>query len=741
MIKKQRNINFGAAILFVIFCLLFFILFFRFMYIQATGTVEGQVLAAKAEKKYTGTTTIEAKRGTIYDRNGEVVAEDRSSYSLIAILRKSVTTDENDPQHVIDAEKTARELAKYINLKESTILKIIRDGQKDDRFQVEFGSAGRDITVETKKKIEKLELPGVTFTRNMKRFYPNGIFASHVVGFTETKENKNHQTVTSGKLGIEKSLNDYLTGKNGTFQFESDVWGYLLPNGEEKITAAQDGKNVYLTIDRKVQILLEDAMNKADKEFSPKKIIGIVADAKTGEILAMSQRPTFDPETRAGIEKSWYNEAVETSFEPGSTMKIFTLSAAVEEGVFNPNETYQSGRYVVDPRSKAVPDHNGGRGWGPISFLEGVQRSSNVAFAKLANEKIGFDKFREYISLFGLDKPTGIDLPNETSGKIAYHYAIEKATTAFGQGTAITPIQQVQAATAVANNGQMMQTHVVDKIVDPATGKTIKKTEPKVVGTPISESTAKQVRDYLETVVTGENGTGRNYAIEGYQVVGKTGTAQIPGKGGYLSGSGNYIYSFLGMAPKDDPRLIVYVAVQQPNLEKEPDGSVPVANIFKSVMKNSLQYLQIEPSDQKPIEAVTLPNMTSLAVSEAEEKLAQLGLKPIILGNGSKIMKQIPAANEPLLAGERVILKTEGKLLAPDMTGWSFRDVMKVAELANMKLSSTGSGFVIKQNVASGSALKEGDHLIVELQKASTSAMKSNDEEEETKSIKKKIKD
>lgn len=741
MIKKQRNINFGAAILFVIFCLLFFILFFRFMYIQATGTVEGQVLAAKAEKKYTGTTTIEAKRGTIYDRNGEVIAEDRSSYSLIAILRKSATTDKNDPQHVIDAEKTARELAKYINLKESTILKIIRDGQKDDRFQVEFGSAGRDITVETKKKIEKLKLPGVTFTRNMKRFYPNGIFASHVVGFTETKENKNHQTVTSGKLGIEKSLDDYLKGKDGTFQFESDIWGYLLPNGEEKITPAQDGKKVYLTIDRKVQILLEDALSKADKEFSPKKMIGIVADAKTGEILAMSQRPTFDPETKEGIEKSWYNEAVETSFEPGSTMKIFTLSAAVEEGVFNPNEIYQSGRYVVDPRSKAVPDHNGGRGWGPITFLEGVQRSSNVAFAKLANEKIGFDKFREYISLFGLDKPTGIDLPNETGGKIAYHYAIEKATTAFGQGTAITPIQQVQAATAIANNGQMMQTHVVDKIVDPATGKTIKKTEPKVVGTPISESTAKQVRDYLETVVTGEKGTGRNFAIEGYQVVGKTGTAQIPGKGGYLSGSGNYIFSFLGMAPKDDPRLIVYVAVQQPNLEKEPDGSVPVANIFKSVMKNSLQYLQIEPSDQKPIEAVTLPNTINLAVNEAEEKLAQLGLKPIILGNGSKITKQIPAANEPLLAGERVILKTDGKLLAPDMIGWSFRDVMKVAELAEMKLSSTGSGFVIKQNVASGSALKEGEHLIVELQKASESTVKSNVEEEETKNIKKKIKD
>jgi len=397
-----------------------------------------------------------------------------------------MTIDEKDPQHVIDAEKTAGELAKYINLSESKILDIIRDGQKKDRFQVEFGSAGRDITVDTKKKIEQLKLPGITFTRSMKRFYPNGIFASHVVGFTETKEMKDHKSVTEGKLGIERSLNDYLTGKDGSFQYERDVWGILLPDGEEKITPAKDGKNVYLTIDRKIQILLEDALNKVDKEYAPKKMIGIVADAKTGEILAMSQRPTFEPETRAGIENGWYNEAVENSFEPGSTMKIFTLAAAVEEGVFNPNETYMSGRYVVDPRSKPVPDHNGGRGWDTITYLEGVQRSSNVAFAKLANEKLGFDKFRKYISLFGLDKPTGIDLPNETGGKIAYQYAIEKATTSFGQGTAITPIQQVQATTAITNNGQMMQTHVVDRIAEPETGKTIKKIEPKVVGTPIS---------------------------------------------------------------------------------------------------------------------------------------------------------------------------------------------------------------------------------------------------------------
>ena len=594
-------------------------------------------------------------------------------------------------------EKTAKELAKFIDLKESEIYKILQNGQQKGRFQVEFGLAGRDISFETKKKIEKLKLPGITFTRNMKRFYPNGIFASHVIGFTETKENKEHTSTTYGKLGLEKSLNNLLTGKDGSFKFESDVWGYLLPDGKEKITPAKDGKDVYLTIDQKIQILLEDAMNKVNKEYKPKKIIAIVADAKTGEILAMGQRPTFNPGTREGIENAWYNEAIETSFEPGSTMKVFTLSAAVEEGVFNPNELYQSGRYVVDPKSKPVPDHNGGRGWGMISYLEGVQRSSNVAFAKLANEKLGFDKFREYLTKFGFDRPTGIDLPNETSGKIAFNYPIEKATTAFGQGTAITAIQQIQAATAIANNGKMMQTHVVEKIVDPDSGETIKETKPKVVGTPISEKTATQVRDYLETVITAEHGTGKRYAIEGYSVAGKTGTAQIPGKGGYLSGASNYVFSFLGMAPKDDPKLIMYVAVQQPELTNYADGSIPVSMIFNPVMKNSLQYLQIQPSEAKPVETAAISNVVDLSVDKAAEILTNQGLKPNVIGNGSKVVSQIPAANEPLLAGERVIIKTDGELIAPDMTGWSLRDVMKVAEVANMKLNSVGSGYVVNR--------------------------------------------
>ncbi|WP_462409182.1 penicillin-binding protein [Neobacillus sp. Marseille-QA0830] len=713
MNKKQPYMNAGAAILFAIFGLLFFVLLVRYFTIQITGEVKGQPLAAKAEQKYIRKDVLPASRGIIYDKNGEVIAEDTSSYKLVAILDKKMTTDPKNPKHVTNPSKTAKELAKYIDMDESEIYSTL---SKKGKFQVEFGKAGRDLTQETKTKIESLKLPGITFIRDSKRFYPNGVFASHVVGYADKVEQKDGTYKTIGKMGIEQSLNDNLTGKNGKINYESDFWGYILPDGKEKVTAAQNGNDVYLTIDQKIQTFLEDAMTNVEKEYKPKKIIAIVADPKTGNILAMGQRPSFNPKTKEGIEDSWHNEAIETSYEPGSTMKIFTLAAAVQEGVFDPNETYQSGSYRVTDKDRPIHDHNGS-GWGTITYLEGVQRSSNVAFAKIANEKLGFDRFRDYLTKFGFDKPTGIELPNETTGKIQYTYPSEKITTAYGQGTAITAIQQIQAATAIANDGKMLQPHIIQKIVNHDTKETIQETSPEVAGTPISAQTAAKVRDYLETVVTSPNGTGGRYKLDGYSVAGKTGTANIPGPGGYLKGVNNYMFSFLGMAPKDDPKLIVYVAVQQPDLQGDEagQGAIPVSAIFNPVMQNSLHYLNIQPSEVEKATVNKLPDLTGKSVAEVEKQLKDQGFDAILLGNGSKVSGQLPEAGTTILEGEKVILKTDGDLTAPDMTGWSLRDVMKVANLSGLKLSSKGKGYVAQQSIKPKEPLKEGDYLIVDL--------------------------
>ncbi|RFU71172.1 penicillin-binding protein [Peribacillus saganii] len=709
MQTKQRNMNRGAVLLFVIFSMLFFLLIGRIAYIQITGKAGGEVLAAQAEVKYLKQRVLEANRGSILDTNGEVIAEDTSSYTLFAVLDKKMK-----PNYVMDPEMTAKKLAKYIDMDEDEIYNRLTK----DKVQVEFGSAGRDISHQVKREIEKMDLPGISFIRDTKRFYPNGVFASHLIGYVEKNYNEEtKQTDTVGKLGIERFENSELKETDGYMKFDSDAWGLLLPNSKEQVQPPKNGHSVKLTIDKKIQTFMEDSMNKVQEEYKPKQIVAIVANPKTGEILAMGQRPSFHPKTRDGLESTWMNLAIEDNYEPGSTMKSFTLAAAVEEGKFNPNATYVTGTYKV-PGGRSPSDHSGIPRGKRITFLEGLQRSSNVAFATLAMEQIGAEKFEEYLKKFGFDKPTGIDLPNEVGGKIVYKYKVEKVNTAFGQGTAVTPIQQVQAATALASDGQMKRPYVIKEITDPATGKTIRKTEPKIAGQPISAETAKKVREYLGTVITAEHGTGKKYKLKGYEVAGKTGTAEIVGSDGkYIKGSKeNYMFSFLGMAPKENPTLVMYVAVKQPKLGATKVGADPLSEIFNPVMQNSLQYLNIKPANLNERDSVNIDDMTGKPAAKAVKLLSDKGYKPVVLGKGNTISDQSPKAGSVLLEGERIILRTTGELTAPDMKGWSLRDVMKVASLAQLDLNTSGSGYVTKQNLKPGSIIKEGEYCIVELQ-------------------------
>lgn len=727
MKKKRANMNIGAAILFVLFCLLFFILTYRFFMIQITGQVEGTQLVEKAEQKHVKSRILDASRGSILDRNGEPLAIDTTAYKLIAILNPKMSVNSKKPLHVVDPEKTAAELAKYIPMSEEEIYRQLT--KKLD--QVEFGTAGKNLSHEVKEKIEKLQLPGIAFVRQTKRSYPNGVFASHLLGFANFVKTKDNKEELVGQLGLEKSLNSYLTGIQGKIQYKSDIWGFILPNSEEHVIPPKDGANVYLTLDKKIQTFLEDAMSQVDQEYHPKKMMGIVADAKTGAILAMAQRPTFDPNTREGINENWHNIVVENAFEPGSTMKVFTLAASIEEGVFKANQTYQSGQFKVD--GGTVRDHNY-VGWGRISFLEGVQRSSNVAFAHLL-KAMGTETFREYLDKFRFGQPTNIGLPSEASGKIQYKWPIDKFSTAYGQATSVTALQLVQAMTAITNDGKMMKPYIIQKIEDPS-GKLIKRVNPEQIGQPISEKTAKEVRNILETVVTSEVGTGRRFQIEGYDVLGKTGTAQIYENGvGYLSGWDNYIFSFIGAAPKDDPRLIVYVMVQQPDLNEETfeQGSVPVSKIFNPVMRNSLQYLNIKP-DKKIEKAKVneIPNLQGKSVEEAKVILEQKHFKPVVIGNGEIVNKTIPNNSDRLLEDEIVIIVTDGEPTLPNMMHWSLRDVVKVMQATGLTFEIDGKGFVVKQNVKAGEKLNENSKVKITLEEPENIFRKEDEKQEET---------
>ncbi|WP_070120196.1 penicillin-binding protein [Bacillus marinisedimentorum] len=707
MNKKNVNINRGAAVLTIVFLLLFFVLLARFVQIQVTGKVEGQVLAELAEEKWSKERTLQANRGSIYDQNGIAIAEDVTSYTVYAIL------DKDYPVHIKDPGEAAEKLAPHLDIPADKLEKTM----SQDRFQVEFGSSGKNISHSLKEKIDALDISGIGFMRDTRRFYPNGTFASHIIGYAAKGESGSY----SGAMGIEKTMDDHLKGKNGKIQYLSDRSGFKLPDPDEMMNKPENGNDVYLTIDQKIQTFLEDAMSQAYEKYEPEKLMAVVADPKTGKILAMSSRPSFDPNLRN--INNFGNDIISYRFEPGSTMKVFSLAAAIEEGVFNPDEMYKSGSYKISERDWPIRDHHRG-GWGTITFREGVQRSSNVAFAILANEKLGTDRLRQYITKFGLDEKTGIDLPGEAKSKIMWNYPSERISTAFGQGSTITPIQQIQAATAIANDGKMMKPYVLESVHNPNTGKTIAEKKPETAGKPISAKTAKEVRDLLETVVTAPEGTGKPYAIEGYDIAGKTGTAQIVGDNGrYMSGNGNYIYSFLGMAPTDDPELVMYVAVKQPDLEPHELGSDPTSFVFKTVMKNSLQYLNIKPEEKKEPEKKPdryggkLAEFAGMDAPAVMSSLKEKGIETVILGDGSKIEKQLPHAGSQVLPGEKVFLRTSGKAKMPDMTGWSLRDAMKLADLMESRPNIMGSGFVTEQNIKPGSEIREGDYLVAQLQR------------------------
>lgn len=729
MKKLKFRYQLGAFLMFAIYGGLFFLLFSRFFYIQSTGELHGHNLQAEAADKYARETVLAAERGRILDRNENIIAEDTLSYRLIAVVSDEATSNPDDPRHVIDAREAAQILAQYINWDEDKIYQQLT--KKGDPYQVEFGSAGRNITHEVKEAIEKHKIPGIIFVSDKKRYYPNGSFAAHLIGYATKEKQPDGTYKTVGKMGLEKTYNEELTGEDGKVEYDSDIFGYLLADSEKMVQPAKDGSDIYLTLDKTIQNFLEDSMNRVEETYNPESMVAVVADPKTGEILAMSQRPTFDPDTRIGLESGWLNKSIEDVLEPGSTMKTFTLAAAIDSGNWHPNAQYKSGQYTLYDRT--IRDHNR-NGWGTITYLEGFQRSSNTGMAYML-EIMGSETYLDYVDRFGFGQKTGINLPNEATGTILKKNPIDLVTTTYGQGSTVTPIQLIQAATAVANDGQMMQPYVIDKIVDTNTGKVTYNQEPVVKGGPISADTAKQVREILASTVTAEAGTAQRYQIEGYEVAGKTGTAQIPKENGvgYQSGTHPYIYSFLGMVPADDPQLVMYVAVKKPQMSSAVSGSQPVSEVFNSVMENSLKYLNINPDNTVSAEMVNMPNTVEQQVETVQVQLANDGLQPVIIGEGGTIIEQYPKANIPLLKGSLVFLKTNGEITLPTFTGWSLRNMLVYKTMSGLPLEIVGEGYVYNQSASPNTIVIDTSPIVVKLRtpKESFNVIETETDEEQ----------
>ncbi|WP_461213502.1 penicillin-binding protein [Lacticaseibacillus sp. GG6-2] len=679
----------------------------RFAYIAAGGKIDSANLSKYRQKVVSKSTVLKAKRGSIYDRDGGVIAEDSNTYTIYAVVDHNYVSGKKK-LYVQDKAKTAKVLAKYLPLSVAKIQAILTP-KNSHTFQVEFGTAGTGLSLATKQAIQAEKLPGINFTDSPSRLYPNGIFASHVIGLAQPAVHASDTDQLVGVMGLEKQFNSILKGTNGYRSSQTDAYGYQLPESKVKTKAAVNGGSIYTTIDPSLQTYLETLMTNVATKYQPKSLLAVLEDPKTGEILAASQRPTFDPSTGEGMSSMWRDILVEDNYEPGSVMKMFTLASAIQSGNYHPNQYYKSGTVkVADTTIRDWSTSMNGTNWGTIPLSQAFPRSSNVGMVKI-EQTMGATVFSEYLRKFGFGQQTGIALPSETSGTFDFGSYLDSAMASFGQSIDVNAMQLMQASTAIANRGEMVKPRIISKIVNKQ-GKTTRYGK-QVVNKPISADTAEQVISAMKEVVNASYGTGAAYKMPGVDLAVKTGTAQIASSngGGYLNGNSNYIFSVMGMAPAKNPKYVLYIAMKQPQKLTEAAESI-MAQIFKPMMTRALALDGSNSVASTTDETATVPNVTNDALATAQQKLTNAGFKAAVVGTGTRVVQQLPTSGGNALKNAHVVLLTNGAMTMPDVSGWSKSDVLKLQQLTGKNFKLTGSGYATQQSLKAGALL--GDQSV-----------------------------
>ena len=628
-----NNIHVRIKIIMGIIFFLFALIIGEVFYIQVFSY---EKLNNYATSLWSRNLPIEANRGKIYDRNGVVLADNVTTTSLVLI-----------PNQIVNKEKTAELIAPILGISYEDMYEHVSKKTSIERVHPE----GRRLEYEIADKISELELPGVYLLKESKRNYPYGQLLSHALGFVGIDN--------QGLSGLELIYDEYLTGSYGAIKYFSDAKGNRLQLSEV-YEQPQDGINIYLTIDYNIQIALERELDNAISKYNPDQALGIVMNPKTGEILAMASRPAFDPSNYEDYSTEIINRnlPIWMTYEPGSTFKIITLATALEENLVNLEEEhfYDGGAVTVGGATIHCWKHGG---HGDQTFLQVVENSCNPGFVELGL-RIGKETLFNYIDKFGFGEITGIDLNGEANGIIFDVDKIgdlELATTAFGQGVSVTPIQQVTAVSAAINGGTLYTPYIVKSLNEPETNSVIVNYEPQIVRKVISENTSAQVRYALESVVA--NGTGRNAYISNYRVGGKTGTAQKVQDGKYLVG--NYITSFMGFLPADDPEVVVYIAIDNAKGVTQYGGTI-AAPIAKNVLNSAISALGIEERYDGMTKEYNYGDKRYYTVGNVvgmETKEAISNLKPFKVefsGSGSKVIYQSPSVGSYIQEGSVVRL-------------------------------------------------------------------------------------
>ena len=714
-----KYISLLAVVLFAVFLV-------NFAVIIGSGSKFGTDLVKEAKKVHQITRTVPAKRGTIYDRNGVPIAEDATSYNVYAVIDKKYKSATGKILYVEDAQfnKVAEVFHKYLDMDEAYVKEQLA---QPNLTQVSFGAKGNGITyanmMAIKKDLKDASVEGIDFTTSPNRSYPNGQFASSFIGLAQLHENEDGSKSLLGTSGMESSLNSILAGKDGIITYEKDRLGNIVPGTEQVSQQTVDGKDVYTTISSTLQSFMETQMNVFQEKVKGKYMTATLVSAKTGEILATTQRPTFDADTKEGLTKDfvWRDILYQSNYEPGSTMKVMTLAAAIDNNTFPGGEVFNSSELkIADVTIRDWDVNEGLTGGRMMTFSQGFALSSNVGMT-LLEQKMGDATWLDYLNRFKFGVPTRFGLTDEYAGQLPADNIVNIAQSSFGQGISVTQTQMLRAFTAIANDGVMLEPKFISAIYD-TNNQSVRKSQKEIVGKPVSEDAASLTRTNMILVGTDPlYGTMYNHqtgkpiiTVPGQNVAVKSGTAQIADEknGGYLVGSTNYIFSVVTMNPAENPDFILYVTVQQP----EHYSGIQLGEFANPILERAVAMkdsLNLQ-STAKTLDQVTnqsayaMPSIKDISPGDLAEALRRNIVQPIVVGTGTKIKESSVEEGTNLAPNQQVLLLSDKAEEVPDMYGWTKATAEAFSKWLNIELVFEGSGSTVqKQDVRANTAIKD----------------------------------
>lgn len=673
-------------------------------------------------------TTIEADRGKIYDRNGNVIAQEIPAYTVVAYLDDSLVDENGDPDYVSDPQKTAKALKKILpDIDEDQVKSILKNAISNDLVQTELGGGTKRLDKEVMEEIRKANIPGIDFVEATKREYPSSPFASNLIGFAAYDEDEQR---IAGKIGLEQTLDEYLSGQDGQVQYQQRVNGNLLPGTLNVYKEAVDGDDVILTIDSNLQSIVETQLQKTMADNNAIDAWAIVVEVETGKILAWGNYPTFDQNHPTDIP-NYLNDITQMNLEPGSVMKPFVYATAIDTGVYPAGQSYTAGSftYTQDETGKIIRVANGtntgypvindalGENFGVITFEQGLAFSSNIAICELLANYVNYDQFSAYLDKFGFYEYVDIPYVAEEKGKKNIETASDYLSTGFGQASSLTILQLIQAYTAIFNDGKMMRPYVVDEIVDPHTGDVVEKFEPEVVGEPISAETAAKVRELMAGVMA-DGATGDRFKIDGVDIIGKTGTGEIYNEDTHEYDKNVYTSSVMGAAPGNDPKIMVYWGMKSANYigySAEPFQTIMQAALIANAVNGTSQNQA--PAEGDTWATYTMPSLVNHSLDYANSKMSDKNVKLIVIGDGNTVIDQFAKEGQTVYSYDRVFLLTNGNTITmPDMTGWTRKDITAFWQLTGIGIQTSGYGKVTAQNIEAGTPINTDSDVQVTLE-------------------------